>query len=175
MQYYFGQGLGLLVIVGVIISLQMKKKWQILTVSILVNLLSVGNILLLDRFNSAVLVNLLACVQIPVSIWHDRRKIPVSIWEKVIFFTLYMVLCVLGYHKPLDLFSFLASILYMLSVFQQKEQLVRLFLLGNMTTWAVYHFILGSTALFAQLAGITSSLIAIIRYHRKNNASIISE
>jgi hypothetical protein len=83
-----------------------------------------------------------------------------------VFFALYMVLCVLGYHKPLDLLSFVAAAFYMLSVFQKKEQTMRLFLLGNMSTWAVYHLILRSTSFFAQLAGITSSVIALVRYRK---------
>lgn len=166
MRYYVGQALGLLITVGVVLSLQMKKKGQILTVSLMANLLSAGNVLLLDGFNSAVLVNVLACLQILVTFWHEKKQLAMPVWEKLAFFGLYMALCVWGYHKPLDLLSFVAATFYMLSVFQKKEQHIRLFLLGNMTTWAVYHLILGSTALLAQLAGITSSVIALIRYRK---------
>lgn len=166
MSYYIGQIFGLLVTVSVVLSLQMKKKGQILALSIIVNLFSVGNILLLDGFNSAVLVNVLACLQILMTFWHEKKNLAVPLWEKLLFFALYMVLCVLGYHKPLDLLSFVAAAFYMLSVFQKKEQTMRLFLLGNMSTWAVYHLILRSTSFFAQLAGITSSVIALVRYRK---------
>ncbi|MBQ8893775.1 MAG: YgjV family protein [Clostridia bacterium] len=168
MTYYIGQILGILVTAGVVISLQMKKKWQMLLVSVAVNLLAAANILLLDQINSAVLVNCLACVQIGVSLWHDHRGTKVTLAEKIIFLALYLSLGIMGYEKPMDLLSILAAMLYMLSVFQKKEQYVRLFLMGNMSVWTVYHLILGSTAVFAQLAGITSSVIAIIRYKKSS-------
>ena len=166
MTYILGQIFGLLGAVGVVVSLQMKKKWQILAVSVFVNICGAVNILLLDQFNSGVLLNLLACLQIGATTWHEHKEIPIPLWEKLVFLGLYLTLGIVGYARPLDLLSILAAVFYMCSVFQKKEQNVRLFLLGNMTTWAVYHAILGSTSLIAQLAGIASSLIALWRYKK---------
>ena len=100
-------------------------------------------------------------------LWHEFRKTEPSLAEKIIFLVLYVVGGAMGYHVPLDLLSITAAVFYMLAVFQKKEQNIRLFLLGNMATWTVYHAILGSTAIFAQLAGIVSSVIALIRYRKQ--------
>lgn len=164
------QVMGVLLTVGVVISLQMKKKWQIFSVSLVVNLLSAVTVLLADGFNSAVLVNCLGCVQIVVTLWHDEKGFPPPVWEKLAFLALYVGAGVLGYNKPLDLLSILAAVFYMLSVFQKKEQWVRIFLLGNMASWAVYYTILKNTAVFGQFAGIASSVIALVRYGRKKSS-----
>ncbi len=166
MQYYIGQILGLVVTAGAILTLQLKNKKQMLTVSAVVNVLSALNILLLDKFNSGVIICLVAVFQIVNSLWHEKKNTEVSLAEKIIFLVLYVVGGLLGFEKGIDVLSIIAAILYMLAMVQKKEQNIRLFLLGNMATWTVYHTILGSTAVLAQIAGIISSLIALYRYRK---------
>lgn len=164
MKYYIAQFLGILVTLGVILTLQLKKKKQMLVVSVLVNAFSAANILLLDGFNSGVVVCCVAVFQLFVSIWHEYKNTESGTAEKVIFLILYAAGGLMGYKIPLDLLSTVAAVFYMLAVFQKKEQNIRLMLLVNLSLWTVYHSILGSTAVFAQVAGIISSLIALYRY-----------
>ena len=167
MNYYIAQILGILVTIGVIVNLQLKKKKQMLILSIIINLMSAANILLLDGFNSGVTVCLVAVLQLFVSLWHEHKNTDVSLAEKIIFLVLYVLGGVLGYNNPLDLLSIFAAVFYMLAFFQKKEQNIRLMLLVNLSTWTVYHTILRSTAVFAQVAGLISSLIALYRYRNK--------
>ncbi len=164
MAYYIAQFFGLLVTAGVIITLQLKKKKQMLVVSVIVNALSAANILLLDGFNSGVMVCLVAVLQLFMSIWHEKKNTESGLVEKIVFLVLYVAGGLMGYNTPLDLLSTAAAVFYMLAVFQKKEQNIRLMLLANLSIWTVYHSILGSTAVFAQIAGIISSLIALYRY-----------
>ena len=168
MSYYIAQILGILVTIGVIVNLQLKKKKQMLIFSIVINLMSAANILLLDGFNSGVTVCLVAVIQLFVSFWHERKNTDVSLAEKIIFLVLYVMGGVLGYNNPLDLLSIFAAVFYMLAFFQKKEQNIRLMLLVNLSTWIVYHSIIGSTAVFAQVAGLISSLVALYRYRNKD-------
>lgn len=170
MAYYIAQFFGLLVTVGVIVTLQLKKKKQMLIVSVFVNLLSAANILLLDGFNSGVMVCLVAVLQLFMSIWHEIKKTEAGLAEKIVFLVLYVAGGLMGYNTPLDLLSTAAAVFYMLAVFQKKEQNIRLMLLANLSLWTVYHSILGSTAVFAQIAGVISSLIALYRYRSKNKS-----
>lgn len=172
MSYYIAQFFGLLVTAGVIITQQMKKKKQMLIVSVFVNIFSAANILLLDGFNSGVIVCLVAVLQLAVSVWHEFKGTQSGTVEKIIFLILYAGGGIIGIKAPIDLLSTFAALFYMLAVFQKKEQHIRLFLLANLSTWTVYHAILGSTAVFAQIAGIVSSLIALYRYRntgKENN------
>ncbi len=166
MTYYIGQILGIIVTIGAILTMQIKNKKPMLIVSAVVNMLSALNILFLDKFSSGVIICLVAVFQIIDSLWHEKKGTEVSLAEKIIFLVLYVAGGVFGFEKPIDILSIIAAILYMLAMFQKKEQHIRLFLLGNMATWTVYHTVLGSTAVFAQLAGIISSLIALYRYRK---------
>lgn len=168
MSYYIAQFFGLLVTAGVIITQQLKKKKQMLIVSVFVNIFSAVNILLLDGFNSGVIVCIVAVLQLLMSIWHEFKNTDVRLAEKIIFLILYVGGGILGINNPIDLLSTFAALFYMLAVFQKKEQHIRLMLLVNLSTWTVYHAILGSTAVFAQIAGIVSSLIALYRYRNKD-------
>lgn len=165
--YYFGQALGLIVTAGAIITLQLKNKKQMFLVSAAVNVLAALNILLLDSFSSGVIINLVAVLQIISSLWHEKKNTDASLPEKIVFLILYVAGGAAGFSSPVDILSIVAAVFYMLAMFQKKEQRIRLFLLGNMTSWTIYHAVLGSTAIFAQLAGIASSLIALYRYRRK--------
>ena len=168
MSYYIAQILGVFVTAGVILTLQLKKKKQMLIVSVLVNAMSAANILLLDGFNSGVIVCLVAVLQLFVSIWHEYKHTEVNLAEKIIFLILYVAGGIIGINAPIDLLSTVAAVFYMLAVFQKKEQNIRLMLLANLSIWTVYHSILGSTAVFAQIAGLISSLVALYRYINQN-------
>ncbi len=166
--YWTGQAIGILVTIGAIINLQLKKKQHMYILSIVVNILSALNIILLDReFSSGAIICLIAVAQIVVAYIHDKKQTEVHIAEQVIFFLLYVAGGLIGFKTWIDILSIVAAALYMFAMFRKKEQNIRLFLLGNMATWTVYHAILGSTAIFAQLAGIVSSVIALIRYRKK--------
>ena len=169
MKYYTAQFLGILVTLAVILTLQMKKKKQMLFVSVLSNVFSAANILLLDGFNSGVVVCLVAVFQLFVSIWHEYKGTESGTAEKIIFLILYAAGGLMGYKISLDLLSTLAAVFYMLAVFQKKEQNIRLMLLMNLSLWTIYHSVLGSTAVFAQVAGIISSLIALYRFRTKKS------
>lgn len=167
LKYYIAQILGILVTIGVIVTLQLKNKKHMLIVSVFVNAFSAANILLLEEFNSGVIVCAVAVLQLFTSIWHEVKQTEVTLAEKIIFMILYVAGGALGIQQPIDLLSVFAAFFYMLAVFQKKEQNIRLLLLINLSTWTIYHTILGSTAVFAQIAGIISSLIALYRYRKK--------
>ncbi len=168
MGYWIGQIIGIFVTVGAIINLQLKKKQHMFILSIVVNILSALNIILLDKeLSSGAIICLIAVAQIVVAYIHDKKQTDVHIAEQVIFFVLYVAGGLFGFKAWIDILSIVAAALYMFAMFQKKEQNIRLFLLGNMATWTVYHAVLGSTAIFAQIAGIISSVIALIRYRKQ--------
>lgn len=165
--YYIGQAVGVLVTIGAIINLQLKNKKHMFVLSIVVNLLSALNIYLLGGAASGAIICVVAVFQLFFSLWHDKKQTDAKLPEKIIFLILYVAGGLVGYESPIDVLSIVAAMLYMFAMFQKKEQNIRLFLLGNMTCWTVYHAVLGSTAIFAQIAGIISSLIAMYRYRKK--------
>lgn len=170
--YIAGQIVGVLVTITVIIIQQLKKRTQILWASVLVNVLGALNVLLIDgKLGSGVTVNFVAIAQILVALWHEKKNTKESLMEKIIFLILYVGVGAMSYTGPLDILAILAAVFYMVAMLQKKEQNIRLCLLANMTSWTIYHGILGSTGIFAQLAGIVSALIALYRYRKKDKTA----
>ena len=85
MAYIIGQILGLMSTVCTIILPFLKKKWQILSANIAVNLLICLNMLLIGQFGSAAFLCLVAVVQSIVSIGHNTKGTKVSLPETIIF------------------------------------------------------------------------------------------
>ena len=167
--YIAGQIVGVLVTVTVIIIQQLKSRRQILWASVFVNVLGALNVLLIDgKLGSGVTVNFVAIAQILVAIWHEKKNTKESLIEKIIFLALYVGVGIISFSQPLDILAILAAVFYMVAMLQKKEQNIRLCLLANMTSWTIYHGILGSTGIFAQIAGIVSALIALYRYRKKD-------
>lgn len=168
MTYILGQIVGIIVTVMVIVIQQLKSRKQILWASVFCNMMGALNVLLLDgKFGSGVTVNFVAIAQILIALWHEKKGTQETLAEKIIFFILYVGVGVISYTSPLDILAILAAVFYMIAMLQKKEQRIRLCLLGNMTSWTIYHAILGSTVIFAQLAGIVSAVIALYRYRQK--------
>lgn len=165
--YIAGQIVGVFVTIMVIVIQQLKSRKQILWASVFVNMLGALNVLLLDGFGSGVTVNFVAIAQILVALWHEKKNTKEGLIEKIIFLALYVGVGVMSYTGPLDILAILAAVFYMVAMLQKKEQNIRLCLLANMTSWTIYHGILRSTGIFAQLAGIVSAVIALYRYRQK--------
>ena len=167
MVYYIAQFAGILVTVGAIVSMQLKQKKHILPLHIMMNVCGALNILLLDKFGTGVVINLVAVVQVLLSMWHDRQNTEPSKKEIAAFFVAYMACGLISFHSWLDILPIIAVIFYLFAVFQKDEQRLRCFMLGNGVSWLIYHGVLGSTVVFAQIASIASALVGLYRYRKQ--------
>ena len=179
MSYIIGQILGLLSTVCTIILPFLKKKWQILTANIAVNLLICLNMLFIGQFGSAAFLCLVAVVQSAVSIGHSTKGTKVGLGEAILFTVLYVGFGFLGIftapgfvweinlHNLIELMPIIGALLLMVSVFAPDEQTTRKWLLGNAIIWTVYTAIVGSTAFFTDLVCVFSTSMALYKYRKK--------
>lgn len=165
--YYLGQFFGILVTIGVIVNLQLKNKKHMVILSIAINLLSSLNVLCLSGFTSGMIICAVAVLQLIFQLWHDYKGTETKVPEMIFFTVLYVGGGIIGFEKWIDILAIIAAVLYMTAMFQKKEQRIRVILLANLSTWTIYHAILGSTSFFAQVAGIISSVIALVRYRKQ--------
>ena len=162
-----GQGLGILATVMTILMFQLKNKTQMLLVNIVSNAAVAANVLFIKgEFNSGVIICLIAIVQIIVSHIHDKKGTAVPLLEKIIFLVLYIAGGLVGLTGPKEILPIIAAIFYMFAMFQKDPQKIRYILLGNMSSWVIYFIAPFSTSIFAQIAGIISSVIGILRYRK---------
>lgn len=179
MSYIIGQFLGICSTVCTIILPFLKKKWQLLTANILVNLLICLNMILIGQFGSAAFLCLVAVVQSIVSIGHSTKGTKVSLTEAIIFTVLYVgagafgIITAPGFvwevntSNLLELMPIIGALLLMVSVFSPDEQTTRKWLLGNAIIWTVYTAIVGSTAFFTDLVAVISTSSALYKYRKK--------
>ena len=177
--YILGQVLGGCSTVCTIILPFFKKKWQILVLNIAVNLLIASNLALIGQIGSGVFLCLVAVVQSIVSMHHDQKGTPVSLFEKVLFLVLYVGFGFFGIvtapdfvpaintKNLLELMPIVGALMLMFSVFSKTEQTMRKFLLVNATIWTIYTAIVGSTAFFTDLVCMCSTTTALIKYRKK--------
>ena len=150
-----------------ILMFQLKNKTHMLFVNIISNAAVAINVLFIkNEFNSGVIICLIAIVQIIVSHIHDKKGTEVPLIEKIIFLVLYIGGGLVGLTGPKEILPIIAAVFYMLAMFQKDPQKIRYILLGNMASWVIYFISPFSTSIFAQIAGIISSLIGILRYRK---------
>lgn len=160
------QIIGIVVTVMCIVSYQLKRKWQMLFVSFVANFLNVIMFFILNGITSAVMVSLIATAQCSVNAFLAYKEREPSLAQKIIFMILYVVSGTLQYKVLLDILPILASLLFMISVFQKTERKLRVFCAANTVIWIIYDCIVGTTAVFAQIFSLISILVALFRYRK---------
>ena len=131
---------------------------------VVATLFNIINFLMLGGAFSGTIVNLVALVQLIFALWHVLKETRITVYENVVFFIAYVVLGLMGYRNIIDVLPVLGAIAYMFSIFQRNEQKTRVIILINAGIWLVYDMIVGSSAVFAQLATIGTTCIALYRY-----------
>ena len=167
MNYYIGQAFGILSSICCLIMPLWKKKWQMLVTSAISNVAAAVNLVLLGEYGSAAIINLVATVQVLISLWHVQKEKPVTRAENVIFFIAYVVLGCIGLKNALDVLPIIGVLIYMFTAFQRDEQKSRMFTLANSLVFLAYYLVLGSTVVFAEIFAAVSSIIALIKYRKK--------
>ena len=121
----------------------------------------------ISSFFISAIICLIAIVQIIASYIHDKKGTVVPLLEKIIFLVLYIAGGLVGLTGPKEILPIIAAVFYMFAMFQKDPQKIRYILLGNMSSWVIYLLFPFNTSIFAQIAGIISSLIGIYRYRKK--------
>ena len=167
MTYYIGQALGLLGTLCCLILPFMKKKWQMLALTALVNILCAVNLVLIGQVGSVILIYAVAVVQTIVALWHLKRNTAVTKAENVIFLLLYVVCGALDLRAFVDVLPIVGAVFHMLATFQPDVQKTRVLLVFNSVTFMAYYFLVGSTSVFSTLVTLTSTLLAMYHYRSK--------
>lgn len=175
--------LGYVVTLICLISPQLKRKWQMTSMTLLANVLSGVNFLLLDQV-SAVGVSVVAIIQCILTIRRSREENkPTPLYEVFIFGGLYIAGGLLPYivggtlsqFGVLDAVPIFGALLLCWSMTQTKEQYCRLIALANVSVFTVYDIIIKSTQVYAQIVSFVSISIALTRYYKKSKAERSAE
>ena len=178
MPYIIGQILGIGATVVSILMPILRKKWQMLTATIGCNLLLALNFILIGQLGSGAYLCFVAIIQSIVSMHHTVKGTKASGAEQFLFLGLYIVCGIFGivtapgfvmelsYANLLELLPIVGAVILTFSIFAPGEQTTRKFLLANITIWAVYTALIGSTTFFAEVAAFGATATALYKYRK---------
>ena len=167
MNYYIGQALGLLGTLCCLILPFMKKKWQMLALTAVVNIFCALNLVLIGQVGSVILIYVVAVAQTIVALWHLKKDTQVTKTENIIFLALYVVCGALDLRTAVDVIPIVGAVFHMLATFQRDVHKTRVLLLFNSLTFMAYYALVGSTSVFSTLITMTSTLLAMYRYRKQ--------
>ena len=170
MNYYIGQAIGLLGTLCCLILPFMKKKWQMLALTALVNIFCALNLVLIGQVGSVIFIYMVAVAQTIVALWHLKCDTAVTKAENILFLLLYVVCGALDLRTAVDVIPIVGAVFHMLATFQRDVQKTRWLLLFNSATFMVYYALVGSTSVFSTLITMTSTLLAMYRYRNEKTA-----
>ena len=163
MEFIIAQILGVLGTLANIISMQLKKKRQILICFIFAGVLFSANYLLLGGYTVAV-VCMVATLQTFVSLMFEKKEKEIPKWLIVSFFILSLIGAIVSYQSILDIFPILGGITYTWAIVQKQEKNIRLITLVNYTLWLVYDiFVKAYSTGISDGICMLSTMIGIIR------------
>ena len=85
-----------------------------------------------------------------------------------IYSIIYIVIGIITFNSLIDILPIIASILFIVTLRQEKEKYVRLLILGNSISWIIYDFIVSAyLTSISDLFTIVSTITAIYRYDIK--------
>ena len=170
-----GQIFGILTTVFAIISAQLPKRWQMMLGTMVVNILSTINVLLVGAGLTVCMANIVASVHAPINAYRAKKQISTPLAEKLIFSILYFAAWGFGFYLSfkagtaswLDVMPLIATAFFVAKMLLPKERDIRLCLLGNALVYTVYHTIFKNLGVLAHIFSIISVLIALYRYREK--------
>lgn len=179
MNYWIGQGFGVLSTITDISLPLFKKKWQMLVANFAVNLFLALNLVFLNRIGSGIFLFCVAMVQAVVNLIHTLRETKPAKLELAVFFVLYVGLGFYGlFTAPgyvpginasnlRELLPIIGAVFSMLFVCTRDEQKARGFLLVCSSLWSIYHATILSTSFFGSFFGVITCVIAMIRDRKR--------
>lgn len=153
--FILAQFFGILVIIANVISMQMKDKKQIIFMFILANLFSAINFILLQSYSGAIIC-LFAIVQTFINRIFENKDKQVPKIVIGIYIVISIILGAITFTSYIDILPIICSILYTLTIIQDKEKNIRKVTLVNIVLWIIYDI-----ACMAYTAAISDSLMTI--------------
>ena len=168
--FIIAQFFGILVIISNVLSMQMKKRNQIIFMFILVilaNLFSAINFILLQGYSGAIICAF-AIIQTFINKFFEKKdkKVPKIIIG--IYIIISILLGLITFTGILDILPIICSILYTLTIIQDKEKNIRRISLVNIILWIIYDIVCQAyTAAIADSLMTISTIVGMYRFDYK--------
>ena len=158
---------GVLVIIANVLAMQMKNKKQIIFMFILANLFSAINFGLLQSY-SGMIICIFAIVQTVINKPFENKNKQVPKIIIVIYIIISIILGSITFKGYIDIVPIICSILYTLTIIQNKEKNIRRISLINIILWILYDIVCQAyTAAISDSIMTVSTIIGMYRFDCK--------
>lgn len=165
--FIVAQFFGILVIIANVLSMQMKNKKQIILMFVLGNLFSAINFILLQSYSGAVIC-FFAIIQTCINKIFENKQQQVPKIIIGIYIVISIILGVITFNNIIDILPIICSVLYTLTIIQEKEKNIRRISLVNIILWMIYDIVCQAyTATISDLLMTISTIIGMYRFDRK--------
>lgn len=167
--FIVAQLFGILVIVANVLSMQMKNKKQIILMFILANLFSAINFMLLQSYSGAIIC-FFAILQTFINKIFEKKEQQVSKLVILIYIIISIILGTITFNTIIDILPIICSILYTITIIQDKEKNIRRISLINIILWIIYDVVCQAyTAAISDLLMTISTLVGMYRFDYKKD------
>ena len=173
--FIVAQFFGILVIIANVLSMQMKNKKQIIFMFILANLFSAINFILLQSYSGAIIC-LFAIIQTFINKIFEKKQQQVPKVIIGIYIVISIILGAITFSSIIDILPIICSILYTITIIQDKEKNIRRISLVNILLWIIYDIVCQAyTAAISDLLMTISTIIGMYRFDFKRNKNEVEE
>lgn len=149
-----------------------KKMKTILIFNFSGNLLVGISYLAVVKYSGAAIC-LAACVQVLINYCFDVKHKKIPGWLIAVYMVVFAAVNIFSFTAWYDCFSFVAAMLFVLSVAQSSAKYYRLLYVTNSMTWIVYDFFAGAYGnLFTHIALFVGTALAIFIRDLKQKKNI---
>lgn len=169
------QFFGILVIIANVIAMQMKNKKQIIFMFILANLFSAINFILLQSYSGAIIC-FFAIIQTFINKIFENKKQQVPKLVILIYIVISIILGAITFNSFIDVLPIICSILYTITIIQDKEKNIRRISLVNIVLWIIYDIVCQAyTAAISDSLMTISTLVGMYRldYKKSNKNNVL--
>lgn len=118
--FIIAQVLGVLGTISNVISMQLKKKQQILMCFVLAGIFFTSNYFLLGGYTGGVIC-FVATMQTFINYFFDKKRKEIPRWLIITYFILSLVGGIVTYKSPIDILPILGGLTYTWSIIQKRK------------------------------------------------------
>lgn len=170
--FIVAQFFGILVIIANVLSMQMKSKKQIIFMFILANLFSAINFVLLQSYSGAIICSF-AIIQTFINKIFEKKGHSVPKLIILLYIIISIILGAITFNSFIDILPIICSILYTITIIQNKEKNIRMISLVNILLWIMYDVVCQAyTAAISDTLTTISTLVGIYRLDYKKSKKL---
>ena len=159
--FILGQAFGILALICTVVSMQLKKKRQLMVLQTASEAFIVAQYLVKGAITGSFMA-MVSFVRDIIFTKHDKKRTP--LWVLLIIYAIMTVLTVISWAGPLSLLPYVGSLIYAWSLWYGKTKWIRLGNAVGNSPYLVYTIVTGNYALFIMtLLEVISSAIGFIR------------